>query len=173
MISIRRLLLIPRFHHIDICDVKYFRTSKILESFWEADEKGGYKDKRLKPPTKELIRDGFKELKQEIALWTEEVKEKFECDPVIIFRPGETDIIWKFGNKESLEKWKVTSDSDHNEGYSNCSLTLNEQGKGLFSGYLSRKVPIDGRVKRSGYCNITTLRARVNYKTVIECASNL
>lgn len=160
--SVRALLLKPSFKHSCSNNLKYLRTSAVLELFYEPDEKGGYKDKRPKPSTKQLIRDGFKELKHEIALWTDEVKEKFDCNPFILYRPGETDIIWKFGNEESLQKWVVSSDSDHNEGRSTCTLTLNKQGKGLFSGYLSTWLPKDGRIKRSGYCNMKSLRARVS-----------
>lgn len=164
MIScIRTFLLKPSFRYLCNNEAKQFRTSAVLEALWESDEKGGYKDKRPKPSTKQLIRDGFKELKHEIALWKAEVKEKLECDPILFYRPGETDIAWKFDNEESLQKWVVSCDSDHNEGYSNCSLTLNKQGKGLFSGYLSTRVPKDGRIKRSGYCNMKTLRARVSF----------
>lgn len=161
--SIKTLLVKPIFRHMCNNNIKYFRTSVVLESFYEHDEKGGYKDKRPKPSTKQLIREGFKELKHEIALWKEEVKERFECDPLVFYRPGETDIVWKFGNEESLQRWVVTCDSDHNEGHSSGSLTLNKQGKGMLSGYLSTQVPKDGRVKRSGYCNIKTLRARVGF----------
>lgn len=139
-----------------------FHLSRVCNTFFERDEKGGYVDTtRKKPTTVQAIRDGFKELKKEVALWSEEVKEHFEADPTIAFRPGETDVIWKFGNPNSLNAWNVTSDSDHNEGYSTCSLILNKHGKGVFSGDLSVKVPKDGRIKRAGYCNIKTLKARV------------
>lgn len=144
-------------------DIKHFKTAQCnCALFWEPDEKGGYKDTRPRPSRIQMIRDGMKELKHEIALWRQEMKEALETDPVYIYRPGETDIIWKFGNSEALNKWKVTSDSDHNEGFSKCSLELNKQGKGLFSGYLSTRLPKDGRVQRAGYCNIQTLRARVS-----------
>lgn len=132
-----------------------------MSLFWEPDEKGGYKDTRPRPSRTQLIRDGMKELKHEIALWRQEVQEAFETDPFYIYRPGETDVVWKFGSNEALDKWKVTSDSDHNEGFSSCSLGLNKQGKGLFSGHLSTRAPKDGRIKKAGYCNMQTLRARV------------
>lgn len=133
-------------------------------TFFIEDKKGGYKDKRKQPSTTDLIRDGFKELKQEIKLWSHEVKERFEQDPLLVFRPGETDVIWRFGKQESIQNWNVTADSDHNEGYSTAALNLNKLGYGLFSGELSTKVPKDGRIKRAGYCNITTLPARKSFK---------
>lgn len=144
-----------------LIDIRHFKTSAAASLFWEPDEKGGYKDTRPRPSKIKMIRDGMKELKHEIALWKQEIQEVLDTDPIMIYRPGETDIVWKFGSPDALEKWKVSSDSDHNEGFSNCSLTLTKQGKGLFAGYLSLRLPKDGRVKKAGYCNMQTLRARV------------
>lgn len=148
------------------CQKRSFKTTPALQLFFESDPKGGYKTKRELPPFKHRIQDGFKELKHEIALWKNEVKEHFDWDPLLDFRPGEVDVIWKFEGEKSLETWIVTCDKDHNEGFSNCSLTTNKQGKALFSGNLETRVPIDGRVKRSGYCNIKTQRARKSFKRV-------
>lgn len=143
-------------------DVKPFKTTQCTPGiFWEPDEKGGYKDTRPRPSKIQMIRNGMKELKHEIALWRQEMQEALETDPIYIYRPGETDIKWRFGNSDALNKWKITTDSDNNEGFSKCSLTLNKQGKGLFSGFLSTRIPKDGRVKRAGYCNMQSLRARV------------
>lgn len=143
---------------------RYLRTSPLLNTFWERDDKGGYKDNRPAPSFKETMRTGLQELKKEIALWSHEVKERFESDPILIFRPGEVDVLWQFEQDESLTKWLVTSDSDNNEGFSKASLTRTHHGKGLFHGELSMRVPKDGRVKRSGYCNMRTLRARKSFK---------
>ncbi|KAJ8963838.1 hypothetical protein NQ314_005353 [Rhamnusium bicolor] len=129
-------------------------------NFGKGDDKGGYKDNRTLPSLKERMRDGLKELKHEIALWSNEVKERFESDPLLVFRPGEVDVIWQFKNAESLKKWIVTNDSDNNEGFSKSSLVLGNHEKALFSGQLSLKVPKDGRIKRTGYCNMRTIRAR-------------
>ncbi|KAG5868153.1 hypothetical protein JTB14_017346 [Gonioctena quinquepunctata] len=156
--------------HRSICNLckqsskRYFRTSPSLQAFWERDDKGGYRDNRQFPPLKERMREGIKDLKSEIALWTEEVKERFEFDPLLIFRPGEVDVQWQFGNEESLKKWIVTNDRDNNEGFSKSSLSLTSQGKGLFSGTLDMRVPKDGKVKRAGYCNVKTLRARKSFR---------
>lgn len=75
---------------------------------------------------------------------------------------GETDVVWRYGNKESLSQWITTSDSDHNEGKSSCSLNLNRQGRGVFSGIINTEVPKDGRTKKAGYCNMRSIRARVS-----------
>ncbi|KAI4468463.1 complex i intermediate-associated protein 30 [Holotrichia oblita] len=138
-----------------------FHTTSILSLFWEKDEKSGYKDNRKEFSKRDLIREGLKELKTEIALWSQEVKERFEDDPVLIYRPGETDVQWTFNTEDSLKSWKVTSDKDNNEGYSTCSLTLNKYGNAVFSGELDTRVPKDGRTKRAGYCNMQTQQFRV------------
>lgn len=64
-------------------------TTPNLQLFWEKHRKGGYNKDVKRVSQKELILDGFKQLKKEIVLWKEEVQEKFECDPMVIFRPGE------------------------------------------------------------------------------------
>lgn len=81
---------------------------------------------------------------------------------------GETDIYWQFGTQESLSEWVTTSDSDHNEGKSSCSLELNKQGRGVFNGILNVEVPKDGRTKKSGYCNMKTIRARVSNEFIVS-----
>nr|XP_053657429.1 complex I intermediate-associated protein 30, mitochondrial-like isoform X2 [Cherax quadricarinatus] len=130
--------------------------------FWEKDPKGGYGHKK-KHSQKELIRDGLKELRTELIKWKDEVREKFEDDPIMV-RPGDMDKIWILNSEESLEQWVVTSDKDHNEGFSSASLTLSPTGHGLFSGRINTQVPKDGRVKRAGYCNIRTIRPRKSFK---------
>ncbi|XP_060518570.1 complex I intermediate-associated protein 30, mitochondrial [Cylas formicarius] len=140
------------------------QVSSRLCEFWEPDDKGGYKNTQPYPNFKERMRLGLQELKSEIKLWTDEVKETFDWDPLLAYRPGEVDVVWRFNKKDSLKQWLVTSDKDHNEGYSECSLQLTNYGKGLFSGTLSTKLPKDGKIKRAGYCNIKTMRARKSFK---------
>lgn len=74
---------------------------------------------------------------------------------------GEIDTIFEFGKPEDIDKFVVTSDSDHNEGYSHCSFKINQSGYGLFNGVLDSTVPKQGKISRSGYCNITSLRVKV------------
>lgn len=73
---------------------------------------------------------------------------------------GEIDPLYEFG-KGDIEKFIVTSDSDHNEGNSHCSLKLSESGYGLFSGVLDSTVPKIGNIHKTGYCNITSLHLKV------------
>lgn len=160
-------------------------TTPNLQLFWERHRKGGYNKNVKRVSQKELILEGFKQLKKEIVLWKQEVQEKLECDPVVIFRPGtltgrcnwfnqikihyhwiiagETDVKWQFRDESDFEDWKVTNDSDHNEGQSFSTFEISAAGHGLFSGNVQSKVPLDGRIKRAGYSNIQSMRARVSF----------
>jgi NADH dehydrogenase [ubiquinone] 1 alpha subcomplex assembly factor 1 len=76
--------------------LRSIHTTAVNETFWEREKKSGYGKKLSVIPTKAMILDGLKELRNEMKLWTEEVKEKFDTDPIMVFRPGEVDIAWKF-----------------------------------------------------------------------------
>lgn len=76
---------------------------------------------------------------------------------------GVVDKLFNFRNQDDLKFWLATSDRDNEEGESVCDLTINQRGKGLFTGNLSLEVPKDGRVTRAGYCNIRTVRYKVSY----------
>lgn len=67
---------------------QHIHTTPNLQLFWERHRKGGYNKNVKRVGQKELILNGLKELKKEIVLWKNEVQEKLECDPVVIFRPG-------------------------------------------------------------------------------------
>jgi len=137
-------------------------TTNKLFLFYERDEKGGYG--KASPPFKERMKTGLDELKNEVKLWCQEMKEKLDGDPILIYRPGETDVAWRFKAEDSLDKWRVTCDADQNEGYSHCSLIRNTCGIAVFSGHINLRTPKDGRVKRAGYCNIRSLRVRKSFK---------
>ncbi|XP_071453819.1 complex I intermediate-associated protein 30, mitochondrial [Hetaerina americana] len=153
----------------NVCDayafglVKLLHTTEISRTFWERDPRSGYPSTVEIPSKTQLIRNGIKELKKEIQLWKEEVKEKLESDPVVIYRPDELDIFWQFGPPEELSKWVTSSDSDHNQGFSTCELTISRAGKGLFQGNLCVDPPKDGKVKRAGYCNMRSIRAKKSF----------
>lgn len=53
---------------------------------------------------------------------------------------GDMDKVWMLDSEAALEKWVVTSDSDHGEGFSSGSLTVSPTGHGLFSGHISTQV---------------------------------
>jgi len=110
----------------------------------------------------EVIRMGLSILKDELKVWANEVKEKIEADPIIFRRPGEIDIAFRFDGDECDKKWIATCDQDHREGYSNCTFAQTPYGSSLFHGNISNRVPKDGRTKKAGYCNITSVRKRVS-----------
>lgn len=152
---------------LPICSLqspKSIHTTQVLSEFWEREKKGGYRTEVPLPSKKQLILDGLKELKQEISLWKEEMKEKLESDPLLVFRPGETDVVFKFQNEQDLDKWVVTTDSDHNEGKSSAKLEISDASAGLFHGYVNADVVKDGKIKRTGYANVRTKRVRKSFK---------
>lgn len=55
--------------------------------FWEKERKGGY-NTEIKLSNWQHLKYGIKELKQELKLFTQEVKELFATDPLLIARPG-------------------------------------------------------------------------------------
>lgn len=148
----------------DVCN-RYIHKTKVINAlFYEKDPKSGYKTKDPNISRIDNIRHGLKELKHEIALWKDEWKERLEMDPTIIYRPGEIDVAWKLDSQDALNQWVLTCDSDHSEGYSNCSLNLNSGRNAIFAGELNTKIPKDGRVQRAGYCNMRSLRQRKSFK---------
>ena len=137
-------------------------TTASTRTFWESEKKSGYASKEIFS-RKKLILDGLKELRTDMEMLQQEIKEKLETDPILVFRPGEVDTAFKFSDQKDMENWVVTADSDHNEGYSKASFELSQSGHGLFSGNLQSHLPKGGRIKKAGYCNIRSQRARVNY----------
>lgn len=66
--------------------------------------------------------------------------------------------------QKDFDRWVSTADSDHNQGTSTASLEKSTAGHGLFTGNLTVTMPMDGRIKRSGYCNIRSQRAVKSFK---------
>eukprot|EP00094_Tigriopus_californicus_P001621 TCALIF_01568-PA protein Name:"Similar to CG7598 Probable complex I intermediate-associated protein 30, mitochondrial (Drosophila melanogaster)" AED:0.13 eAED:0.13 QI:0/0/0/0.66/1/1/3/0/230 len=86
------------------------------------------------------------------------LKDEILADPCEMV-PNENEYrpFWCFKPDEDLQDhWVTTCDSDWGEGYSKCELTRSKTGRGYFSGELSTRVPKDGRIVRSGYCNLRT-----------------
>lgn len=150
------------------CSWKTFNTTAVNHLFYEKSRKGDYdQHSATKVSKKQHILNGLRQLKNEVKLWQEEVKEHLKMDPILIYRPGEVDIAYRFNSSESLDKWVVSTDSDHNQGFSTAALETSPAGYGLFHGTVRSDVPKDGRVKRAGYCNVKSLRARKSFKREI------
>lgn len=110
------------------------------------------------------LKDGLKDLREEIGAWANEWKTKLGDDTHLFVTPGDKTHQWTFPNKEALEKWEVITDSDHNEGFSKCELTISPTGKGLFHGFVNTTPPKDGRIKYAGYCSMKSIRPVVIIK---------
>ncbi|XP_013170863.1 PREDICTED: probable complex I intermediate-associated protein 30, mitochondrial [Papilio xuthus] len=131
--------------------------------FWEKERKGGYRSQENVSYI-EHMKNGYKELKVELKLFAKEMKEFLEADPLLIARPGETDLLWCFNEPTVLDNFVTTCDSDHNEGFSTCHFDMSPAGRANFHGYLDTRVPKDGRIKKAGYCAIRSKRVRKSFK---------
>lgn len=69
-----------------------------------------------------------------------------------------------FPDPDDFDRWVVTADKDHNQGTSTATFEVSPAGHALFSGNLTTDCPKDGRIKRSGYCNIRSMRSRMSFK---------
>lgn len=151
--------LLPSPHQRSIVPIRFANSL-----FWEKDRKDGYNTKNKKVSRKQMILDGLKEIRQEFALFNQEWKERLECDPLVVFRPGEPDVVFNFETEKDLDRWVITTDKDHNEGFTEAKFELSPGGFGLFHGTLESRVPKDGRIKRSGYANMKSIRVRKSFK---------
>lgn len=156
------LKLFQRLHGVNSINKICTSSPKCL--FWEPDFKGGYNKDQKKPSQWEHLKNGWQGLRKEFELFKDEFKEKLESDPILFYQPGVVDKQWELRSPKHLEQWVTTCDSDHGEGFSSCSLTINGRGFGHFTGILDTTVPKDGRIKRSGYCSIRTLRKRKSFQ---------
>ncbi|KAG8265916.1 Complex I intermediate-associated protein 30, mitochondrial [Homalodisca vitripennis] len=163
----------PKILPLTICNLVFHRnplgnnaihTSCPKFLFFEGDPKGDYAKFRPKPSNNEKIRQGLKQIKKEIEIWKTEIRETLEGDFLLRGMPGVVDKTFEFRNNEDLERWIVTSDKDNEEGQSTCQLTVNQNGKGLFTGNLCLDVPKDGIIKKTGYCNMRTVRFKKSFQ---------
>lgn len=100
-------------------------TTANLSCVYQRDRRSGYKVVYDRPPPQQnlsilgRICEGYRQLKKELGIWVEEVKESL--DPILMYRPNEVDVVWRFnGDPSSLDHWVLTCDSDYEEGYSSA-----------------------------------------------------
>jgi NADH dehydrogenase [ubiquinone] 1 alpha subcomplex assembly factor 1 len=68
-----------------------------------------------------------------------------------------------FSEQKDFDNWTSTADSDHGEGTSTAKWEKSPAGYAIFHGNLSSELPRDGKIKRSGYCNVRSSRARKSF----------
>lgn len=72
-----------------ISSTRKIHTSHITQEFHEYDKRSGYDTGfEIAKTRTERIRLGFKQLKKEIKLWKQEMKELLEFDPILDYRTG-------------------------------------------------------------------------------------
>lgn len=76
------------FENTNPSHVQFHTTPNCSRLFWEKDKKGGYNTETEYFTNYEHFLDGVKDLKQEVILWTKEMKERLTFYPVILYRPG-------------------------------------------------------------------------------------
>lgn len=77
-----------------LIQVKPIHNSPANFLFFEIDPKDEYRRFRPKPSTKELIRVGLKQIKEEIRIWKNELQEAWEGDNLLAGAPGTLLISW-------------------------------------------------------------------------------
>jgi len=148
-----------------------FHTTKYTSLFYESPDKDGYQ----KPSEEELewkkwskmdkIKFELKLYKECIKEYLAQKKENFYEQPGIVMPEHHVEIIHKFtGDKDEMKKWVVSSDSDHGDGYSTAKLEYTRSSKALFHGFLDTKVPIDGKITRTGYCNMKMVAKKTPFR---------
>lgn len=74
---------------LNTSNTKSIHTSCTMQEFHEYDKRSGYNTNLEIADTRiERIRLGFKQLKKEIKMWKEEMKELLEADPILDYRAG-------------------------------------------------------------------------------------
>ncbi|XP_076283624.1 complex I intermediate-associated protein 30 isoform X2 [Lasioglossum baleicum] len=148
---------------------KIHNSSRLLD-FWEP-KRSGYPEVHdiVKKEEKDLsllgrLKAGCRDIKEEGSLFMTEMRDGFKLYQTEIL-PDSEEILFKFdGTEDCRNKWKVTCDSDYNEGFSTAKLDFTLSGTGLFHGELNPRLPKDGTIGKAGYCNITTVTKRKSFK---------
>jgi len=149
--------------------VRNLHITSVNRRFHEYDPKSTYRNEKWRAEMKQKnweyqkaklwgIKDGFKDVREEVKKWQKEVHKHFMDDSHLNVRHGDREQIFKFNTKANIDYWLTLSDSDHNEGYSKTKFELTPTGHGLFHGYVNTTLPKDGVTKKAGYCAIKSPR---------------
>lgn len=104
-----------------------FHTSLCNSLFYESPDKDGYRIKSdaeiewEKMSFKERVTIEAKLFKESISQWTKQLVGGALRGPNVIVPAHEVDVIWRFsGDPKELDKWVITTDKDHNQGFSSA-----------------------------------------------------
>lgn len=93
-------------------NLKNIHTSCTMYEFHEYDKRSGYDTGLDIAGTRiERIRLGFQQLKKEIKLWKDEIKELMEADPIMDYRAGMQILIYTFYS--TCTNYKLTLHYQH------------------------------------------------------------
>ncbi|XP_058790123.1 complex I intermediate-associated protein 30, mitochondrial isoform X2 [Phymastichus coffea] len=143
---------------------QHLHTSKCVYLFYESPDKDGFWKKPEEQKNFESLT--FKQkVGYEFKLWKSAMqqaminfKDQMVTGPRLILHEHQLEPVWRFtGNPEELKKWIVSTDSDHSIGHSTAELCFTQYSKGLFHGFLDTRLPSDGRIKNTGFCNAKLL----------------
>lgn len=136
--------------------------------FWEATRKGHFKYTKYQQEIENVafetkLKYGALIFVDELKLWKQELLDKLKGD-YPMFDDGDVFPIWKFDTQDAIDAWRVATDFDFSEGFSNASFTRSPAGHGLFSGYLdSETLPKDRTIMRTGWANISSPYVRRSF----------
>lgn len=115
---------------------------------------------------KEFVKDpsiavkGAKLAQKECIRWGNEFLGKYDmrvsksCD-------NDIEMLFTFEDDQSTDKFVLTTDKDNNIGYSTASFVRTQYETGMFTGYISTRLPDDGHTQRTGFAMINSKRVTV------------
>lgn len=102
-----------------------FHTTPYNSLFWESPDKDGYAKKSKaeeeweKMSLKDRLVTEAKLMKEGVSQWAQQLVGDALRGPSSGVPPHEVDVVWRFtGEPEELKKWVITTDKDHNLGFS-------------------------------------------------------
>lgn len=70
---------------------RWVHSTPVNSLFFESDPKAEYKKFRPKPSRREVLRNGLKQIKEEVQIWKNELSEAWAGDNVLAGMPGKDE----------------------------------------------------------------------------------